>query len=84
MIVLVPVIVLNESSVFDAWCSPPSPKLQVPTGTFQMATATPDWDTTVTLTSKGKMSKGKREECHKVVTTFTVKGVHPFSVVKAL
>ncbi|KAJ4933194.1 hypothetical protein JOQ06_030029 [Pogonophryne albipinna] len=36
-----------------------------------------------TLAAKGKMTVEKREECHRKVTTFVVKRLHPFSEVEA-
>ncbi|KAJ4934606.1 hypothetical protein JOQ06_007392 [Pogonophryne albipinna] len=36
-----------------------------------------------TLAAKGKMTVEKREECHRKVTAFVVKRLHPFSEVEA-
>ncbi len=40
-------------------------------------------ETPFTLTMKGKMSKEKVDECHRAVTRFMVKGLHPFATVES-
>ena len=47
------------------------------------AEARADRDTPFSLALKGKLTKEKTEECHRAVTAFVVKGLHPFSVVES-
>ncbi len=36
-----------------------------------------------TLAEKGKINKGRKDECHRAITKFIVKGLLPFSTVEA-
>ncbi|KAJ8375518.1 hypothetical protein SKAU_G00060980 [Synaphobranchus kaupii] len=68
---------INECTVFDVLC-------QSPSASSSAVNPEPTASTSSQSATKGKMSAEKVEECHRKVTSYVVKRLHPFSDVEAL
>lgn len=72
---------LQECTVFDAVHSPSASSSAASLASTSAATTPPNVTCGMpfTLALKGKLTKEKTEEYHRSITTFKVKGLHPFS-----